>query len=79
MNFFSHKKKKEAEEEKKGGSLILLKKNKWSTFCLPTKFLTNLEVAAANSSRHFSRQLQPDRRCLPYINQSGDSIWPTWF
>ena len=39
-------------------------KNTWSTFWVPSKLLTNLEVAAANSSRHFSRQLQSDCGCL---------------
>ena len=34
------------------------------TFYLPTKFLTNFEVAAAKSSRHFCRQLQSDNGCL---------------
>ena len=34
------------------------------TFYLPTKLLTNFEVAAAKSSSHFCRQLQSDNGCL---------------
>ena len=34
------------------------------TFYLPTKLLTNFEVAAAKSSRYFCRQLQSDKGCL---------------
>ena len=40
------------------------KRQTWLTFCLPTKLLTNFEVAAAKSSRHFCRQLQSDNGCL---------------
>jgi len=65
-----HKRNREAEVDK---TVVLLKKqtNKqqqkrqtWLTFCLPTKLLTNFEVAAAKSSRHFCRQLQSDNGCL---------------
>ena len=40
------------------------KTHTWLTFCLPTKFLTTFEVAAAKSSRHVCRQLQSDNGCL---------------
>ena len=56
---FSHKRKREDEVDKTVVWLFYWKKQKqkthtWLTFCLPTKRLTNFEVAAAKSSRHFT-------------------------
>ena len=36
----------------------------WNFAYVRTKFLTNFELAAANNSRHFCRQLQSDNGCL---------------
>ena len=78
VNFiFAHKRKREAEVNKTVVWLFHLKKqnktnkskNKkgtlgWNFAYIRTKFLINFEVAAANSSRHFCRQLQSDNGCL---------------
>ena len=55
-----NKEKKQKTKKKKQNK----KTHTWLTFCLPKKHLTNFEVAAAKSSRHFCRQLQSDNGCL---------------
>ena len=56
FDYFIGKKQKQKNKNRKTHT--------WLTFCLPTKFLKNFQVAAAKRSRHFCRQLQSDNGCL---------------